>query len=78
MSELENQNDALYALADVADSICHGNFEARIKNIPTTDGAERTLCLKINEMIDRTDAYVRESTACLGFIAKTSISVVLR
>tara|TARA_R110000787_G_scaffold285461_4_gene401192 strand:+ start:14697 stop:15833 length:1137 start_codon:yes stop_codon:yes gene_type:complete len=83
MSELENQNDALHAtsanayspekideILQVADSICHGNFEARIKNIPTTDGAERTLCLKINEMIDRTDAYVRESTACLGFIAK--------
>ena len=54
----------------VADKICQGDFEARITEIPDAEGYERDLCLKINEMIDRADAYVRESTACLGFIAK--------
>jgi len=54
----------------VVEEICRGKFEARIKDIPADGGLERSLCLKINEMIDRTDAYVRESTACLGFIAK--------
>ena len=54
----------------VADDICQGNFESRIKEIPQEEGVERDLCLKINEMIDRSDAYVRESTACLGFIAQ--------
>jgi methyl-accepting chemotaxis protein len=54
----------------VTDEICHGNFEARIRDIATADGPERELCLKINEMIDRADAFVRESAACLGFIAR--------
>ena len=54
----------------VCDDICHGDFEARIKHITTDDGVERQLCLKINEMIDRADAYLRESTACLSFVAK--------
>lgn len=57
-------------ILSVADEICKGNFEARLKDVPVTDGLERQLCLKINEMIDRSDAYVRESTACLGFIAQ--------
>lgn len=52
----------------VCESICHGDFEARILNIPKQPGQERDLCLKINEMIDRIDAYVRESTACLHYV----------
>ena len=54
----------------VADAICKGDFESRIGNLPAEDGKERRICLKINEMIDRADAYVRESTACLGFVAQ--------
>lgn len=54
----------------VADAICSGDFNERIKNLPAADGPERELCVKINEMIDRSDAYVRESTACLGYISK--------
>jgi len=57
-------------ILNVVDEICKGNFEARIKNVPTAIGQERQLCLKINEMIDRSDAYVRESTACLSFISE--------
>jgi len=57
-------------ILDVIDHNCRGDFEPRIKNIPVEEGVERTLCLRINEMIDRADAYVRESTACLGFIAR--------
>ena len=55
-------------ILQVCQAICQGDFEARINNISPDDGVERELCLRINEMIDRTDAYVRESTACLGFM----------
>ncbi len=57
-------------ILNVIDDICKGNFESRIKNIPAENCLERELAVKINEMIDRADAYVRESTACLGFIAE--------
>lgn len=52
----------------VCQRICDGDFEARIHDIPKTPGETRELCLSINEMIDRMDAYVRESTACLGYV----------
>ena len=32
-------------------------------NIPEEECIERNLSVHLNEMIDRTDAYVRESTA---------------
>lgn len=54
----------------VITQVCKGNFEARVKNIKTEPSLERDLCQRINEMIDRADAYVRESTASLGFIAQ--------
>lgn len=50
--------------------IAGGDFEARVLNVPTADSDERELCLAVNEMIDRIDAYVRESTACLGYVAQ--------
>lgn len=62
--------EKIQEILNVVDDICKGGFESRIKNITTGDGVERALCLKINEMIDRADAYVRESTACLEFISQ--------
>ncbi len=50
--------------------ICAGDFEARILDVPAEPGTQRQLILKINEMIDRMDAYVRESTACLHYVEK--------
>ena len=63
-------DERLQEILVVAGQICEGNFESRLSDIPEQDGLERRLCIKINEMIDRTDAYVRESTACLSFIAE--------
>lgn len=68
-SETPVSAERLQQIIDVAEKIVHGEFENRIMNIPVEDGLERNLCVKISEMIDRADAYVRESTACLGFIA---------
>ena len=55
---------------DVCQRICEGDFEARIHNVPVEPGQDRDLVLKVNEMIDRIDAYVRESTACLHYVEK--------
>ena len=52
----------------VCDRVARGDFEARVLDIPEEAGRERDLCLKLNELIDRTDAYIRESTACLGYM----------
>ena len=52
----------------VCQSISEGDFEARVLNIPTEPGQTQDLCRKVNEMIDRMDAYVRESTACLHYV----------
>ena len=62
--------DKLDQILAVVDSNCKGSFEVRIMGIPKEDGPVRNLCNGINEMIDRSDAYVRESTACLHYIAQ--------
>ncbi|MEH6496194.1 MAG: methyl-accepting chemotaxis protein [Pseudomonas marincola] len=59
----------LVEIVTVVEQICLGNFEARIKNLPELSGLERKLCLRINEMIDRSDAYIRETSACLSYMA---------
>ena len=63
-SEFGKVNDIL----GVCRLVSSGDFEARILNVPERVGVERDLCLAINDLIDRTDAYVRESTACLGYM----------
>lgn len=63
-------SEKIQEILKVVEEICQGNFEARNRDISPIDGDERQLCLKINEMIDRADAYVRESTACLGYITE--------
>ena len=64
------KDETINQILEVCEAICRGNFEARVLNITTAEGTERRLCHRINEMIDRVDAYVRESTACLGFISR--------
>jgi len=66
----EVRTEKLMEILDVVEAISRGEYENRVKDIKKEDGLERQLCLKINEMIDRSDAYVRESTACLRFIAE--------
>lgn len=57
-------------MIDVCHSICRGDFEARVLDVPVEEGRERTLALALNEMIDRMDAYIRESRACLHYVEK--------
>ena len=66
----ELANSKIDEMIAVCERICEGDFEARILDIPTEPGKERDLALKLNEMIDRMDTYVRESTACLHYVEK--------
>ena len=53
----------------VARAVASGNFEARVIEI---DDASPLAALMhdMNNMIDRTDAYVRESAACMEYVEK--------
>ena len=50
-------------------AVADGDFEARILNI-TEKGDMADLMHSINLLIDRTDAYIRESKACLDYVSR--------
>ena len=56
--------EAISKASKVCRAVADGDFEARIVSITET-GETGELMHAINLLIDRTDAYVRESTACL-------------
>lgn len=64
----QNQKEIKRAL-DVLNRAVQGDFEARILNIQAK-GALGELLHGINDLIDRNDAYIRESRACLEHVAK--------
>src|SRR5512146_686654 len=53
----------------VCDEICKGNFEARIGDV-TESGSLADAQHKVNDMIDRCDAFVREATASLEAVCR--------
>jgi len=53
----------------VCEAVADGDFEARIVNI-TEKGETEQLMHAINRMIDRTDAYVRETRAALEYVSQ--------
>jgi len=63
-----DMKSAVMKAADVCEAVAEGDFEARIINITETGDAGRMLHA-INRMIDRSDAYVRESKASLQYVA---------
>ncbi|MCX2725260.1 HAMP domain-containing protein [Roseibium salinum] len=52
----------------VCEAVADGDFEARIVNI-TEKGEAGRLLHAINRLIDRSDAYIRESRASLEYVA---------
>lgn len=54
---------------DVCKAAANGDFEARIIGINET-GEAAELMHAINLLIDRTDAYLRESKACLDYVSQ--------
>ncbi len=63
-----NSNPSAKALA-VCEAVANGDFEQRIIGINPRD-RHADLYNAINRMIDRADAYVRESTACLDYVSE--------
>lgn len=63
-----NSSPSAKALA-VCEAVANGDFEQRIIGIDPKD-RHADLYNAINRMIDRADAYVRESTACLDYVAE--------
>jgi len=53
----------------VCDEICKGNFEARIGDV-TEGGSLADAQHRVNDMIDRCDAFVREATASLEAVCR--------
>ncbi|MCP4073479.1 MAG: hypothetical protein GY742_17340 [Hyphomicrobiales bacterium] len=60
-------SDPLAQALEVVQGVSAGNFEIRITNI-TPSGKHSELLFAINDMIDRFDAYLRESVACLDHV----------
>nr|WP_321445212.1 methyl-accepting chemotaxis protein [uncultured Cohaesibacter sp.] len=54
---------------EVCKAVANGDFEARILNIEEK-GEMADLMHAINLLIDRTDAYIRESKACLDYVSR--------
>lgn len=52
----------------VCEAVAAGDFEARITDITET-GDAALLCHAINQLIDRTDAYIRETRASLEYVS---------
>lgn len=59
---------AVHKAIEVCEAVADGNFEARITGITETGEAAR-LQHAINRLIDRSDAYLRESRASLEYVA---------
>ena len=64
-----NKNDSIKRAKEVVEAVAKGDFEARILNIQET-GELGELMHAINLLIDRTDAYMRESKACLDYVSR--------
>ncbi len=60
---------AVTKATEVCKAVAEGDFEARILNI-TEKGEAGEMLHAINLLIDRTDAYMRESKACLEYVSK--------
>ncbi len=65
----EEQARVIDRIATVCQQISQGNFEARIIDIKET-GDLACVQQKVNDMIDRCDAFVREATASLDAVCR--------
>ena len=66
----KNESEKIDEVISVCKRVSQGDFEARVSNVPEEAGSARDMCMYLNELIDRTDAYIRESTACLGYMER--------
>ena len=64
-----NRKRSVQKALSVVQDISQGNFEARILDIYGNDDIAE-LSYAINDMIDRCDAYIRESQACMDHVSR--------
>lgn len=64
---LNKNKSAIIKALDVCNAVAEGDFEARVTNI-TERGQAGELLHAINRLIDRSDAYVRETRASLEYV----------
>jgi len=66
-SNAVGESKPISEVVDIVKRVSAGDFEARIIDInPSDENVE--LLHEINELIDRCDAYIRESVACLDYV----------
>ncbi|WP_370289485.1 methyl-accepting chemotaxis protein, partial [Nocardioides sp.] len=69
-AEVERHRVALRAVTDVARAACRGDLEPRVA--PLGEDVDLVAVRgALNELLDRTDAYVRESSASLEFASRS-------
>ncbi|WP_039851938.1 methyl-accepting chemotaxis protein [Magnetospirillum fulvum] len=66
---LRQVRQVLVAAATTVKAVARGDFEARLVGIEEV-GAVGDLTNSINELIDRTDSFVREATASMGSVSR--------
>ncbi|MBL1419498.1 MAG: methyl-accepting chemotaxis protein [Alphaproteobacteria bacterium] len=66
---LNQKKSAISRATQVCIAVANGDFEARILDI-TEKGQLGELMHSINLLVDRTDAYLRESKACMEYVAR--------
>ncbi|MCV6600892.1 MAG: methyl-accepting chemotaxis protein [Cohaesibacter sp.] len=60
---------AIQKIITVCEAVADGDFEARVLDIPES-GDMADLMNAVNLLIDRSDAYIRESKACLDYVSR--------
>ena len=68
-NDVSVEAEVISRIATVCEAICKGDFEARIVGIKET-GRLADAQHKVNDMIDRCDAFVREATASLEAVCR--------
>ncbi len=64
-----SQKSTITKALKTCDAVANGDFEARITDI-TEKGEAAELCHAINRLIDRSDAYIRETRASLEYVSE--------
>ena len=68
ISKVSGSGTSIKKALDVCNAVADGDFEARIGNLDD-DGSLAELFNAINRVIDHADAYIRESSAAMEYVA---------
>lgn len=63
-------------IMSVLDCLSKGDFEKRLVSVGR-NSKTKALCNSINNVVDRCDAYIRESSACMEYVADNKYYKIL-